>query len=75
MARDQHCQRHGDHPTTPGRSWGVIWNNVGDICRYVGIILVHLGVVVDVTWANLVTILSHVEDIIVSAIASSLICS
>ena len=52
-----------------------ILNNSEAIFRYVGTIFVHLGVAVGVTWVNLVAILGHVEDIIVSGMASSSICS
>ena len=75
MEGDYHCQRHGDHPTTPDWSWGIIWNNVEAIFRYVGYILVPLGVVVRVSWVNCVAILSHVGDIIVSVMALLWICS
>jgi hypothetical protein len=54
---------------------GVIWYHFGAISPYVGAMLVPLGVVVGVTWVNLVIILSHLDNIIVYVMASSSICS
>ena len=54
---------------------GVIWYHFGGISPYVGAMLVPLGVVVGVTWVNLVILLSHVDDIIVYGMASSSTCS
>ena len=45
----------------------------GVIC--VGAMLVYLGVVVALAWVNIVVIFSHVQDTIMSVMASSSICS
>ena len=55
--------------------WCLIWYHFGAIKPYVGAMLVHFGAVVGVTLVNLVIILSHVDDIIVSVMASSSTCS
>ena len=58
-----------------GNIGDVIWYHFGAISPYVGAMLVPLGVVVGVTWVNLVILLSHVDDIIVYGMASSSTCS
>ena len=54
---------------------GVIWYHFGAISPHVGAMFVHFGAVVGVTLVNLAIILSHVDDIIVSVMASSSIGS
>ena len=54
---------------------GVIWYHFGAISVYLKAMLVLLGVVVGLTWVKLVVILSHVENTIVSVMASSSIGS